>query len=139
MATSRQRGWFGAALLAGLAYLLIGILFAIPAGHRSEWRLAAWIVSLAVFGAHFAYERVPPRHIPPRVALHVAVGVALGAFALAVAGMIHDLTTTSAIRRVWWLALVLWPVVAAVPAFVVALIAATMSTRLRPNPPEREE
>lgn len=138
MPASRQRGWLGAALLAGAAYLLIGVLFPIPASHRPEWRLAAWIVSLVVFGAHFAYERVQLRDTPPRVGFHVAVGVALGAFALAVAGMLHDLTTTSRIRSVWWLALVLWPVVSAVPAFVVTLVAATMSTRLRPNPPEEQ-
>jgi hypothetical protein len=48
----------------------------------------------------------------------VAVAVAIGAFALVAAGMLHDLSTASTIRPAWLLALVVLPAVTAVPAFL---------------------
>jgi hypothetical protein len=63
-------------------------------------------------------------------ALHVAVAVAIGALGLAVAGMIHSLSTTATIRPVWLLALVLFPVITGVPAFLGAFVAAAVLQRL---------
>jgi hypothetical protein len=50
--------------------------------------------------------------------------VALGAFGLALAGNIHDLWSISGYRPRMLIALVAWPVLTGVPAFIVALIAA---------------
>jgi hypothetical protein len=74
------------------------------------------------------------RHSPRTTAIHTAVGVAIGAFALAVAGALHSLSTTSGIRPLWLLALVLWPAFTAVPAFVVALVAGKVLARLSRHP-----
>jgi hypothetical protein len=130
MDASRHRPWIRAALLFGVAYFLVGRVFALPAGDARLWRLAAWMVSGAAFAAHVGYEHFRLRHPPRLVASHAAAAVAIGAIALAVAGMIHSLSATSTIRLSWLLALVAWPAITAVPAFLVALAAAALLARL---------
>ena len=129
MDATGRGGWVRAALLAGVVYFLIGRVFALPASHAQAWRLAAWLVSGCVYSAHIWYERFALRTANRLAALHVAAAVAIGAFVLAVAGMIHSLSTTSALRPVWLLALMLWPVFTAVPAFVGALVAGALLRR----------
>jgi len=124
-----RRPWIRAALLVGLAYLIIGRVFAFPTDHVQMWRLAAWVVSGAVYGAHIWYEHFRLRNPIRTAALHVALAVAIGAFALAVAGMTRSLYTTSAIRPAWLLALLLWPAFTAIPAFLVALAIAALLPR----------
>lgn len=130
MHASRDQRWIRAALLIGVAYFLIGRVFAVPANNVRAWRLAAWLVSGVAYAAHIAHEHFRLRNAPRVVALHAAAAVAIGAIALAVAGMIHSLSTTAAIRPAWLLALVVWPAVTAVPAFLVALVAAAVLARL---------
>ena len=130
MDASSRQPWIRAALLVGAVYFLIGKVFALPANHVHVWRLAAWIVSGGAYAAHIGYEHFRLRNSPRLAALHVALAVAIGAIALAVAGMIHSLSTASAIRPVWLLALVIWPAVTAVPAFLGALVAGAMLRRL---------
>lgn len=118
-------------LLVGAVYLVAGVAFATLAGWsgsnqmRVMWRLAAWVISAAAFAAHIGYEHVRLRSSPRTTALHASLGVALGAFALAVAANLHAPAASSqqhshALAR----ALVLWPVLTALPAFIVALAAA---------------
>ena len=130
MDASRRQPWIRAALLVGVAYFLIGRGFTLPADHIQVWRLAAWIVSAVAYAMHIGYEHFRLRNSPRLAALHVAVAVAIGGFGLAVAGMIHSLSTTSAIRPVWLLALVIWPAVTAIPAFLVAFAAGVVLRRL---------
>jgi hypothetical protein len=130
MDLSRRQAWVRAALLVGVVYLLIGRLFALPTDHVRVWRLAAWVVSGAAYAAHIGYEHFRLRNSPRVTALHVALAVAIGAIGLAVAGMMHSLSTTSVIRPAWLLALVIWPAVTAVPAFLVALVAGAVLARL---------
>ena len=108
---------------------LFGV-FALPADHVHAWRLAAWMVSGVAYVAHIGYEHFKLRSSPRSTAVHVAVAVAIGAFALAVAGMIHSLSTSSTIRPGWLLALLIWPAVTAVPAFLGALVAGAVLQRL---------
>jgi hypothetical protein len=54
-------------------------------------------------------------------ALHLSAAVALGAFALALSANIHDLASPSGYRPRMLVALIAWPVLTAVPAFIVAL------------------
>jgi hypothetical protein len=131
MNASRRQSWVRAALLVGFAYFFVGRLFAAPSSQVRMWRLAAWVVSGAAFAAHIAYEHFRLRHTPRITALHAALAVALGAFALAVAGGVHSLLTAPTIRLFsWLLALVVWPLATAVPAFLVALVAAAVLARL---------
>ena len=90
---------------------------------RVTWRLAAWVISAAAFAAHIGYEHVRLRSSPTTTALHASLAVAMGAFALAVAAMVHA-QAASGLQHSHALALVLWPAVTALPAFVVALAAA---------------
>ena len=130
MDTSHRQAWVGAAVLIGVVYSLIGIVFALPADHVSAWRLAAWIVSGAAYAAHIGFEHLKLRNSPRLIALHVAVGVAIGAFGLAFAATVHELLTASHYRLSLLLAFVLWPIITALPAFLVALAAGTVLTRL---------
>jgi hypothetical protein len=131
MNASRRRPWVRAALLLGAVYFLVGRLFALPADHVQAWRFAAWMVSGAAYAAHVGWEHSRLRCSSRLAAVHVAVAVAIGAFALAVAGMIHSLSTASAIRPAWFLALVLWPAFTAVPAFIGALVAGAVLRAFR--------
>jgi hypothetical protein len=128
--STHRQTWVRAALLVGLAYLLIGRWFPQPPGHLRAWRLAAWLASGGAFAAHIAYEHFGLRSSPRRLASHVALAVAIGAVALAGVGMMRSLSTTSMIHPRWLLALVIWPAVTAVPAFLAALLAGAVLTRL---------
>lgn len=125
-----RHAWIRAALLAGIAYLVIGRVFALPGSHVQLWRLAAWVASGAIYVAHLAYEHFRLRDTGPAAALRVALGVAHGAFALAVVAMLHWLSVAPTIRPTWFLALVLWPAVTALPAFLVALLVGAVLARL---------
>jgi hypothetical protein len=126
---SGRQVWVPAALLVGIVYFLVGRGFALPSSHVRVWRLAAWVVSGGAYAAHIAYEHFKLRNPPRTSALHVALAVAIGAVALAVAGMIHSLSTTSTALSAWLLALVIWPAVTAAPAFLGALVAAAVLAR----------
>ncbi len=126
-----EKPWGRAALLLGTVYFLIGRAFAVPTNHVHAWRLAAWVVSGAAFAAHIGYEHYRLRHSPRLVAWHAALAVALGAFLLAVAATVHAVVVAS--HAPYWrflLALVTWPVIAALPAFLVALIAGAVLPHL---------
>ena len=70
---------------------------------------------------------------PLATALHASLAAALGAFGLAVSANIHALWATSGYEYLFAVALVLWPIMIAVPAFVVALAAAAVLARMRPK------
>lgn len=129
MNAESRHTWLRAALLFGAVYFLVGRLFTLPTGNVPAWRVAAWLVSSIVYAAHIAYEHFRLRYPPRLAALHVAMAVAIGAVALALAGMIHSLSTTSSIRPAWLLALLIWPAVTAVPAFLGALVGVAVLAR----------
>ena len=130
-----MRPWIRAALLFGAVYLLVGRVSTLPTSNVDIWRLAAWVISAVTFTTHFWYEHFRLRSAYRAAALHVATAVAVGAFGLAVAAMIHSLSTTGGIRPVWLLAVILWPAITAVPAFLAALAAGAILTLLRPPRP----
>jgi hypothetical protein len=77
-----------------------------------------------VFAAHIAHEHFRLHNTPRPTAWHTSLAVAFGAFALAVAANIHDLGSASGYRPRMLIALVAWPLLTAVPAFIVALVVA---------------
>ena len=124
-----------AAAIAALAYPVEGVIFSLPLRASSShgivvaWRLAAWLGAAVTFAAHLAYEYVRLRNPPLRAAIHGSAAVALGAFLLAIWVNI----------RVHWaaqqsplvpLALILFPVIAGAPAFLVGLTALAAIRRL---------
>jgi hypothetical protein len=124
-------GWFAWALLAGTLYVIIGVGFA-PLSVPSVffWRLAAWMVSAVVYAAHIGYEHFRIRSSPRSTALHVAFGAAVGAFGLAAAAIVHSLVTGTGNLRLLRIALLIWPLITGVPAFVVALVLTAVLARV---------
>lgn len=85
------------------------------------------------FAIHVGLEHLRFRNAPQQTALHAAAAVGFGAFALAAAANIHALRAGTGNQRLLAVALVLWPIITAVPAFMVALVSAVVLARLRPN------
>ncbi|MGH7655914.1 MAG: methyltransferase family protein [Gemmatimonadaceae bacterium] len=114
-------------LLAGVAYVVVGIGAAALAGAASSpsavtaWRLAAWLLSLAIFAIHLIVER---RRSGRRrsVAIRVALAVALGAIVLAALGPVRKHFGEPHPLNLIMLSLVAWPVITGVPAFVAAFL-----------------
>jgi hypothetical protein len=132
MDEARHRPWAGAVLLLAFVYGLVGVLFALPTTHVQLWRLAAWVVSAAGYVTHIGFERFRLRN-PPRVAaLHVALAAALGASGLAAAALVRSVVigTDSPHQRLLLIAVVAWPLITAVPAFLVGLVASWVLARL---------
>lgn len=130
MDESRQQRWVRAVILMGVVYLVIGLTFAALAGWasssqmRATWRLLAWLISAVAFAAHIRYESVKLQSSRAGTAFHAALAVAAGTFLLAGAAIIHGQAVGAAHQSRRGLALVLWPILAGVPAFLVALAAA---------------
>ena len=129
--SSRPR-WLSIAILAGVIYLAVGLasgaLAAAAASDqmRSFWRLSAFVISGVVFVVHIAHEHFRLRNTSSLTAWHASAGVAFGAFGLALSANIHDLGSASGYRPRMLIALVAWPALTAVPAFLVALVAAAV-------------
>ena len=128
--------WLRAVLLAGLLYLAIGLGTADLARFSgAAWRLVAWAASLAVFLTHLAYERSRLRSAPVTAAWHTAVSVALGAFGLALAATLRA-TASGKYRGAFAVALVAWPAMTGVAAFVagwVIVLAVKQLSRTTPD------
>ena len=120
--------------LVAVAYAVIGIVFGVlaksgDANNVRLWRLAAWVASAAVAAVHIGYEHYRLGASPLPTALHAAGAVALGAFGLAVAANVHWMFAETHGQRSPLLALPVWPVIAAIPAFLVALAVAAVLAR----------
>jgi hypothetical protein len=118
-------------ILVGVLYFVIGKVFAALANPATSeqltfmWRLVPWVTSALLYGAHIGYEHCWLNNSARTTALHAAAAVGIGAFLLAVAATIHAvMVPTHAPYRLFLLALVVWPIITALPAFLVALAAA---------------
>jgi hypothetical protein len=118
-------------IAVGVAYLIVGLVLGALAGAagsqqtRVVWRFAAWIVSGILFAWQILYELFSRRRSSPTTALHVSMSAALGAFGLAAAANVHARMAAAGNPRALALALVAWPLLCGVPAFLVALTVAT--------------
>jgi hypothetical protein len=123
-------------MLFGVVYVFVGVAFPNPpASNKFQfmWRLGAWFIAFLAFAIHIGLEHFRFHNPPFRAAFHVAAAVSLGAFGLATAANIHALRAGTGNQRLLALALVIWPIIAGVPAFIVALIAVAGFARLRSN------
>jgi hypothetical protein len=132
MDEAHEQPYGRAVVLVGVFYALVGVTFAWPAQHVRAWRLAAWVISAAAYAAHIGYEHVRLRNAPRRAGWHVALAAALGAFGLAVAATIHSLSvlSTTQHRRLLLVALVVWPIMTGLPAFLIGLGISEVLARL---------
>jgi len=130
MDASDRKRWLGAVILLGAVYFVFGIAFAALAhlagssSMRETWNRLGFVASAVAFAIHIGYEHFRLRNSPLITASHVSMAVALGAFALAVSANVHGYRVGSSNQRLLALALVAWPAITAIPAFVVALVAA---------------
>ena len=130
-----SRPWVGAALLAGLLYVVAGAVTAELArtagspGMAKFWRLSAWPLSLAVFLGHTGYERA--RRAPLPAAFHVALGAALGGLLLAAVGPVRSHWGAPDFTRAALLSLLVWPFLTGIPAFVLGFLAASIGAARR--------
>jgi hypothetical protein len=122
-------------LIVAVVYVVAGYGSAlldssVPAQMRFAWRLGAWVICGVAYVAHIAYEHFRLCNSPFATALDAAKAVGLGAFFLAVAATVHA-TMVSSHAPLWQflIALIAWPIVTAVPAFVVALAIAAVLAR----------
>ena len=136
-----QRQWLWILLGAGVTYFLIGRIFSALAAanwnDRTYWRLAAWAVSAVIFAGHTRIERTKFASTAARAALRAALASALGAFLIAVAAFVQP-QVNSAPLGLRLAALVLFPPITMVPAFIVAWVLASTvwKPRDRPRQPE---
>jgi hypothetical protein len=117
-------------LLIGAVYFVFGVAFAAFARWSASsslhetWNRLGFLASAIAFALHIVYERFRLRTSALVTASHVAMAVALGAFALALSANIHGYRVGSSNQRLLAVALLGWPAITALPAFVVALITA---------------
>ena len=128
MDASDRKPWLGAAVLLGVVYFVIGFGFgafaAWSGSHPLIWNRLAFLASGIAFAVHIGYEHFRLGNSPRVTASHASIAVAIGAFALALSANIHDLWSPSGYRPRMLIALVAWPLLTAVPAFLVALVVA---------------
>jgi hypothetical protein len=126
-------------LLLAAAYLVIGVAFgefsdwATTNAMHLLWRRLAWLVSGIGFAAHIAYGHFRLGNSPRTTAMHASIAAALGAGGLAVAANLHEWMAASSYRPSIAIALVAWPLLTVVPAFVVAMVAAAVLKRWYPR------
>jgi uncharacterized protein (DUF486 family) len=139
MKTFNKQNWLRNALLFGLLYFVVGILFALLANSsasiiiRNIWRWAAFLVSGIIFLLNIIYEHYRLHNPSLSTAIHVSLGIALGAFGLAAAANLQDLWSGSENHSSIALALILWPILTAIPAFLVSFAIAAIMKRLKTN------
>jgi hypothetical protein len=132
--SSHKYQWLCAVLVFSMVYLVVGLAFPNPSTPNKTqfvWRLAPWLTCLAAFAIHIGLECFRFRSSLFRTAVHSAASVALGAFALAGAANLHALSAGTGNQRLLALALVIWPLITGLPAFVVAFVLAAAFGRVR--------
>lgn len=141
MATSDRKRWLRAVILFGAIYFIIAIAFgefanrAASDATRETWNRLAFVACGIAFAVHICYEHFRLGNSSRVTATHTAIAVALGALALALKANIHDLGSASGYRSRMLIALIAWPLVTGVPAFLVALVAAAgLGLRRRRTP-----
>jgi hypothetical protein len=135
MADTGRHRWQYTVVLAGALYFAVGYASVVLAGAAGSaqatlyWRWAAFAISGVIFAFHIARELFRLRASAVQTAWRAAAGVAIGAFGLALAANLHELSSAAAFRPRMLTALVAWPLLTAVPAFLVALAGATALRR----------
>jgi vacuolar-type H+-ATPase subunit I/STV1 len=119
-------------VLIGLAYFVIGEAFSALAGSvtgpmRIAFRLTAWLMSAVIFASHVRYEYARLDNSPSTTAWRAATAVAFGAFGVALVAYIRSRLASPDHHTSMVLTIVAWPVLAGIPAFLVALVATVVA------------
>ena len=119
-------------LLTGLAYFVIGEAFIFLAGAvtgpaRIAFRLAAWLISAAIFASHVRYEYARMNNPPGTTAWRAAAAVAFGAFCVALVAYTRSIVASPEHHSSMVATIIAWPLLAGIPAFLVALVATVIA------------
>ena len=139
MYSSTHQRWFRTTVVLGVVYLVINLAFgafaswSVSNSMRVTWNRLAFLTSAVAFAAHISHEHFRLGNTARLTAWHTSLAVAFGAFGLALVANIHDLRSASGYRPRMLIALVAWPVLTAVPAFIVALVVTAGLTLLPHN------
>ena len=129
--------WVRVAVI-GVAYFVIGYgsTFLVQPSIQF-WRRAAWVASALVYILHVVCEHFRLRRSTATTAINVGLAVAVGGFLLAVAATTHAMMVSEHAPFLRFLiALIAWPLITGVPAFLVTLVIAGALRWLRiPRPP----
>jgi len=128
MKETHGRRWLWTILIIGAIYCIDGIVFGKFAEWSEShtmvfiWRLTSWLTCALLFAGHIWYEYFRNSNSPRKTALYTSSAVAVGAFGLAVAANIHAQFVTSANQLLLALSLIIWPILTAVPAFIIVFV-----------------
>jgi hypothetical protein len=134
-----KRSWLKIAIPVVILYILVGVAFGAFANSAPTrnataiWRIAAWLVSACAYSMQILYEHFRHRSAPVTIAWHACIAAAAGAFALAIAARVHAMITGLGNQQLLTLALVLWPLFTAIPAFLVAWMFSRVLVKFRPS------
>jgi hypothetical protein len=137
--TRERRRWGPIAATVGVGYFAIGVIFGALAGDAGSvvalkaWRVAAYVVCLVLFVVHVYFDDLRFRRALT-TARHTSIAVAFGGFLLAASATLRAMLVEGSPRRMW-VALVAWPLLTGVPAFVAAFALAWFLARSRNNQP----
>jgi hypothetical protein len=121
----------------GLIYLVIGILSALitnpmePTGMQTSLRLLALALAIAAFVYHIRLELFKSNNSILRTALYAAIATAIGTFLLAVMANIHSILTAAENKDQLPLALIVWPAVTGLLAFLGGSVVAKIFSLIR--------
>lgn len=96
---------------------------------RFLWRLSAFVGSAAVLAAHVAHEHFRLASPARTTAWHASVAAGFGGLAIALSANVHEISSAADYRPRMLVALVAWPLLTGVPAFLIARIAAAVLGR----------
>jgi len=120
MQTSSRISTLAAVIAVGVFYAAVGVLFA-----QFEpvilWRRLAWAVSAVAFAAHIAFEHFVRGSTTGRLAGCVSGAAAIGPVGLAAAANLRGWSIATANHRALAVALIAWPLLVAIPAFLLAI------------------
>ena len=140
MNSSDRKRWLLAVVLFGAIYFVIATAFGALAGSaasnltRETWNRLAFLACGIAFVVHIGYEHFRLHSSTRTTAWHASLAAALGGLALALWANLHDLGSSSGYRPRLLIALIAWPLLTGVPAFLIALVtAAALSLRGRPT------
>jgi uncharacterized protein (DUF486 family) len=128
MNTSNRKQWIRVVLLLGALYFIVNFAssrlgaWPVTSSMAKTWNRLGFLISAVAFVLHIGYEHFRLNNPPRTTASHTAFAVALGAFGLAVAANLHGYLVSSTNQRSLAFALVAWPMLTGLPAFLIALI-----------------
>ena len=124
-------------ILFGLIYLVIGIMSALitnpmeSTGIQTALRLLALVLAIAVFVIHIRLELFQSNNSVLKVSLNAAIATALGTFLLAVLANIYSILTAADNKNSLPLALIAWPAVTGLLAFLGGYVIAKIFSIIR--------